>query len=61
MGKQPNQFIPVKYVNAPDEGVSNFMFNLMIGSIAVIAFYNVYKGRNGPTAGKNVKGRKSNN
>jgi hypothetical protein len=38
MGKQPNQFIPVKYINT-DEQMRPFLFNMFIGVLALGAFY----------------------
>lgn len=46
MGKQPNQFIPVKYVNT-EEQMRPFFFNMFIGVVALGMFYQVYKGRTG--------------
>jgi len=58
MGMTPNQFIPVKYVNAEDQ-MAPMAFNLLLGGLAAAAFYQIYKGRNpggnvGGKAGKNV-------
>lgn len=57
MGKQPNQFIPVKYLNT-DDSMRPFMLNMFIGMVALAAFYQVYKGRNGGAAGKTGKNAK---
>mmetsp|Transcript_35503 Transcript_35503/g.25913 ORF Transcript_35503/g.25913 Transcript_35503/m.25913 type:complete len:149 (+) Transcript_35503:587-1033(+) len=46
MGKQPHQFIPVKYVNNNEESMSAFYFNLFVGMIAVAAMYQIFKARN---------------
>jgi len=45
MGKQPNDFIPVSYVNVQEESMAAFFFNVFMGMVAVAAFYNIYKGR----------------
>jgi len=52
MGKQPNQFIPVSYVNQTDESMSAFFFNLGMAMLAGFALYNIYKGRNPGAAAK---------
>jgi len=60
MGKNPNDFIPVSYTNATDESLAAFFFNVGMGLVAAAAFYNIYKGRSGPSAGgKAAKGGKS--
>jgi len=56
MGRAPAQFIPVTYVNANDESLSVFFVNLLVGFVAVAAFYNIYKGRNPPPKGSSSKG-----
>lgn len=43
MGKHPNQFIPVKYVNEGETSGSQVMFNLAMAAITVAAFYSLYK------------------
>ncbi len=58
MGKQPQQFIPVSYVNQQDESMSAFFFNLFIGAVAIAAFYNIYKGKAPGTGAKGAKGSK---
>jgi AFG3 family protein len=45
----------VTYVNANDESLGVFAINLLIGFVAVAAFYNIYKGRNPPPKGKGGK------
>lgn len=59
MGRQPQQFIPVSYVNQTDESMASFFFNVLMGVVAITAFYNIYKGRNPGVGGKGVKGGKS--
>jgi len=40
--------------------MSTLFFNVLIGAVAVAAFYNIYKGRNPPPKGKGGKpGNKS--
>jgi AFG3 family protein len=56
MGKQPNQFIPVKYLNT-DEQMRPFFFNMFIGVLALGAFYQVFKGRNGGAGGLGKTGK----
>jgi ATP-dependent Zn protease len=43
MGKHPNQFIPVKYVNESETTGSQMIFNLAMAAITVGAFYSLYK------------------
>ena len=43
MGKQPNEFIPVKYVNDSEGGSSQVLFNIVMMTITGIAFYSLYK------------------
>lgn len=38
MGKTPNQFVPVKYVNTEDQ-MKPMLFNMFIALIAIGAFY----------------------
>jgi hypothetical protein len=60
MGKQPNDFIPVSYVNQGEESMAAFFFNVAMGLVACAAFYNIYKGRSGGgAAGKAGKPDKS--
>lgn len=42
MGKQPNEFIPVKYVN-DTEASSQMMIQLILFLITAATFYNLYK------------------
>jgi hypothetical protein len=39
MGRQPNEFIPVKYTNQSEEGMGNFMMNMLIGGLFIAFFY----------------------
>lgn len=57
MGKQPHQFIPVKYVNSNEEQMNTFYFNLFIGMVAVAAMYQIFKARNGMGMNKGAKGK----
>lgn len=55
MGKQPAEFIPVKYVNEGEGGPNLFMF-MMIGFV-MLAAYQIYKGANPSSLGnKGAKG-----
>lgn len=56
MGKTPQQFVPVSYVNQAEDSMGTFFFNIFIGLIAVAAFYNIYKGRNPGPKSKGGKG-----
>ena len=58
MGRSPAEFIPVKYANQSEEGMGNFMMNMLIGSLFILFFYQIYKaGRGGSTgAGKGAGG-----
>lgn len=55
MGKQPAEFIPVKYVNESDQGPNLFM--LLMAGFVLLTGYQIYKGvkPSGP-AGKGGKG-----
>lgn len=63
MGRNPAEFIPVKYTNQSEEGMGTFMMNMLVGSLFVLFFYQIYKsgrggkgtGAKGP-GGKNVTG-----
>lgn len=46
MGRQPNEFIPVKYTNQSEEQFSNIIFNVLIGSLFLLFFYQVLRNRN---------------
>lgn len=39
MGKQPSDFIPVKYTNHGDESLSGSMVNIAIGAMFLFFFY----------------------
>jgi hypothetical protein len=39
MGRQPHEFIPVKYTNVSEETFSNIMLNLMLGGLLFAFFY----------------------
>ena len=55
MGKQPAQFIPVKYVNDQEKGPNIFM--ILMGGLVLLAGYQIYKGvYPGGTGGKGAKG-----
>jgi len=54
MGKQPAEFVPVKYVN-DSEGGPNFFMLLMAGFV-VLTGYQIYKGANPGNIGKGAKG-----
>jgi AFG3 family protein len=61
MGRSPQQYIPVSYVNSNEEDLKVYFFNILIGVIAISAFYNIYKGRNPPpkTKGKSASKKDS--
>ena len=46
MGKQPHEFIPVKYTNQSEEQMGNFMMNLLIGGLFGLFLYQILKSRN---------------
>jgi len=52
--------VPVKYTNQSEEGMGTFMMNMLIGSLFVLFFYQIYKsgrgggGRAGSKTGKKV-------
>jgi hypothetical protein len=53
MGRNPAEFIPVKYTNQSEEAAGTFMMNMLIGSLFVLFFYQIYKaGRGGKGIGK---------
>ena len=45
MGRQPNEFIPVKYTNMSDDQIGNLLINVLVGSLFVMFLYQIYKGR----------------
>jgi len=47
MGKNTNNFIPVKYSNSSDENTNAIIINMFVGALFVAFFYNIYKNRNG--------------
>jgi hypothetical protein len=47
MGRQPNEFIPVKYSNQSEDSMSNVLLNVMVGSLFLLFFYQIYKNRKG--------------
>ena len=52
MGRNPAEFIPVKYTNQSEESTGTFMMNMLIGSLFVLFFYQIYKaGRGGKGLG----------
>lgn len=60
MGRNPAEFIPVKYTNQSEEGMGPFMMNMLVGSLFVLFFYQIYKqGKTGgPGAPKGGAGNK---
>ena len=54
MGRQPHEFVPVKYTNQGEEQVTNMLFKILVGGLFLMFFYQIYKSRNqgGPGAGK---------
>ena len=59
MGKQPNEFIPVKYDKHGDDNLPMSMMNIMIGAMFCAFFYSIYKNRNQGMATGLKKGSKS--
>ena len=59
MGKQPNEFIPVKYDKNGDENLPLSMMNILIGAMFCAFFYSIYKNRNPGAATGLKKGSKS--
>jgi hypothetical protein len=53
MGRSPAEFIPVKYTNQSEEGMGTFMMNMLVGSLFVLFFYQIYKAGRG---GGSIKG-----
>ena len=51
MGRQPNEFIPVKYKNQSEEAFTNTLLNLMIGGLFIAFLYQIYKNRGGKGIG----------
>ena len=47
MGRQPEHFIPVKYANQSEQNMGNIAFNVLIGGMFLLFFYQVYKGKKG--------------
>jgi len=39
MGKQPHDFIPVKYTNSSEDNVFGSIMNVMIGALFIAFFY----------------------
>lgn len=58
MGRSPQEFIPVKYTNQSEEGMGNFMMNMLVGSLFVLFFYQIYKSGRGGGAKPTGKGGK---
>ena len=46
MGRQPHEFVPVKYTNQSEEQVTNVMFKILVGGLFLMFFYQIYKSRN---------------
>jgi len=57
MDKRPDEMVPVKYDNSEDS-MSYVAQNLLIGGLAALFFYQIYKGRNPGSAGKGGKAGK---
>jgi hypothetical protein len=43
MGKQPSEFIPVKYANDSEIGSSQVLFNSVFFAMTAFAFFTLYK------------------
>lgn len=61
MGLQPNEFVPVKYVNEQEKQMQTFVFNLLFGLVGIGALYSIFKGRNGNVGKKAGKAAKKSN
>jgi AFG3 family protein len=61
MGLQPNEFVPVKYVNEQEKQMQTFVFNLLFGLVGIGALYSIFKGRNGNVGKKTGKAAKKSN
>jgi AFG3 family protein len=68
MGKQPNDFIPVKYTNTGSEQMGATLANIFIGAMFLAFFLSIFKNRNnnistglkkGKTGSKDAKDKKS--
>jgi ATP-dependent Zn protease len=54
MGRQPHEFIPVKYTNQSEEQFGNLLINVLIGSLFLLFFYQLLKNRNQPGGGSSA-------
>jgi len=59
MGRQPNEFVPVKYTNQSEEQVTNVMFKILVGGLFLMFFYQIYKSRNQGGSGHGKPGTPS--
>ena len=59
MGRNPNEFIPVKYTNQSEEGMGTFMMNMLVGGLFVLFFYQIYKSGKAGGASKGTRGSSS--
>lgn len=56
MGKQPHEFVPVKYTNQSEEQMGNYMMNLLIAGLVIVFFAQIYRNRNQGGGAKGGKG-----
>ena len=59
MGRQPTEFVPIKYNNQSNEAVGSTMMNVLVGSLFLLFFYQIYKNRNGGAGGAGKTGTKN--
>lgn len=57
MGKNPNEFVPVKYTNTEKENPTAIIMNVVIGAMFLAFFASIYKGRNGKISTGLKKGK----
>ena len=55
MGKQPSEYIQIKYSSQSSDTMQNVLLNALIGSLFVMFIYQIYKGRNKGAPGAGAK------
>ncbi len=61
MGRNPSEFIPVKYTNQSEEEMGTFLMNMLVGSLFVVFLYQIYKSGRAGGAAKGGKGASGKN